>query len=236
MTLKDLIKKIQAAMNNAGSKLTIDGDYGASTAAESEKYDILVSAKLKAVAPSTTPSGQVENPSFKEANKYLGEGEKKPGFVAFLSKYWPKTGLNYKTIIGSSFAWCALFVVAMQSDTGQKYIASAAAKSHAKTGIEIDWKNDGIPRGAIVHLDHDCDCKGDSNHVGFSNGRCSASDLQKPGATVAILGGNQSNAVNIKAFKVCEICAVRWPAEVEKPGPVVQSENCSTTEPAGSTR
>lgn len=179
-----------------------------------------------------------ENPAYIESKKYEGKKETDPTFNKWLSGFWAIVGLrNYKTIIGTTFAWCGLFIAAMNSEVGQEWIANGAgAKNWAKYGQEIKWKENGIPRGAVVHLDHDCDCKGDSNHVGFADGDCTAEDLKKPGAKVNIFGGNQSNAVNTRSFPVCEICAVRWPKEIELPGKILKSVNCSGSSTRESTR
>lgn len=227
MTFKEFIRKLQIRLNEQGENLSVDGDPGPKTQAALERYDIEITAKKKAVV--TGPSiERPQNPSYLEAKKYAGKTEFDSKFGGWLSGFWKKVGLpNYKTIIGSSFAWCALFVVAMQSETGQKYIASAAARSHAKTGIEINWKKDGIPRGAIVHLNNAGNCSsGSNNHVTFADGDCTAEELSKSGATFPGFGGNQGNAVKRSTYAASKICAVRWPAEVEKPGPVTKSIDC----------
>lgn len=229
MRYADFIRALQKAMNALGEKLLLDGDPGPKTKAALENYDveIKVTRKTATVPP---PTGHVENPSYLEAKKYEGKTESDKKFGAWLSGYWKKTGLNYKTIVGSSFAWCALFIVAVQSDTGQKYIASAAARSQAKTGVEIVYKQNGIPRGAIIHLNHSGNCSsGSGNHVTFADGDCTPADVTKSGATFAGFGGNQGNTVKRSIYKVSTICAVRWPAEVQKPGLITKSVNCTGT-------
>lgn len=227
MDFKTFIRLLQKKLNEKGESLTVDGDPGPKTQAALSKYDVEIDVKLAERPEAPQITGRVENPSYLEAKKYAGAKESDSKFGAFLSKFWPKTGLNYKTIVGSSFAWCALFVVAMQSETGQKYIASAAAKSHAKTGVEIAWKEDGIPRGAIIHLNHSKCGSGSGNHVTFADGDCTAADLKKAGATFAGFGGNQGNAVKRSIYGAGTICAVRWPSEVPKPGPIQKSVNCT---------
>lgn len=180
-----------------------------------------------------------ENPAYKEAKKHAGEKETDSRFNRYLSAFWRIVGLpNYKTIIGASFAWCGLFVAAMNSEAGLKWIANGAgARNWAKYGVEIDWRKNGIPRGAVMHLNHAGNCSsGSGNHVTFADGDCTAAELAKPGAQVPGFGGNQSNTVKRSLFGVKEICAVRWPAEIEKPGPITQSVNCAGGSSGGSTR
>ena len=178
---------------------------------------------------------------FKKAKEFAGKKESDSAFSKFLSAFWRIVGLGkYTSLSGSARAWCGLFVAAMLSLSGYSYIKNGAgAKNWAKYGVAIDYKKDGIPQGAILHIDHDCDCKGDSNHVGFANGDCTAEDV-KPGKTIDIFGGNQSNSVKVSTFKTCEICAVRWP-DKDKDGkpvplpklPITKSVNCTSAKSSG---
>lgn len=229
MDFKTFIRLLQKALNAMGENLSVDGDPGPKTQTALAKYDVAIELKRKPVVEAPPITGRVENPSYLEAKKYAGAKETDSKFGAFLSSFWTKVGLsNYKTIIGSSFAWCALFVVAMQSEVGQKYIASASAKRQGATGVEIDWKDNGIPRGAIIHINHGLDCKSSSNnHVTFADGDCTAEDLAKKGATFPGFGGNQSNQVKRSNYDAREICEVRWPTEIPKPGKIEKSIDCS---------
>lgn len=240
MSLLEFVKKLQRAMNNRGSLLKDDGEFGPKTLAETEKYDfeIIATAKKKEEVPPPVHASPSANPAYEEAKKYVGSKESDSKFGAWLSKFWPKAGLNYKTIIGSSFAWCGLFVLAMNSETGQKWVTGAAgAKNWAKYGQAIDWKQDGIPRGAVMHLNHSGNCSaGSGNHVTFADGDCSAADLKKSAATVPGLGGNQSNSVKRSIYGVAEVCEVRWPSELPKPSPVAKSVDCGGSASGDSSR
>jgi hypothetical protein len=94
------------------------------------------------------------NPAYVEAKKYAGKSEHDKTWSDWLSKFWPKVGLpGYKTIVGTSFAWCGLFVAAMNTQVGQKIVSGAAgAKNWARYGVEVDWKKNGIPKGAVIHI------------------------------------------------------------------------------------
>lgn len=195
------------------------------------------------------PVEKSRKPSWKvQMEKWKGFKETMDALVRWLEPYWAKVGLKgYKGLSGTARAWCGLIVTAVLIMSGQAYIKNGAgAKNHAKYGAEIKWKVDGIPEGAIVHLDHDCDCKGDSNHVGLAEGDCAPEDLLKNGAKIAILGGNQNNEVNVTNYPVCEICAVRWPPKPSDPEglknwipprKITTSVNCSSgSKTGGSTR
>lgn len=169
------------------------------------------------------------NPAYNEAKKYAGKSEYDKKFGPWLAGFWSKAGLpGYKTIIGSAFAWCGLFLLAMNTQVGQKYIAGAAgARNWAKYGVEIDYKKNGAPRGAVVHINHGFNCNSASgNHVAFLDGDCTALDMTKKGGTIPLYGGNQSDKVKRSTFSNREICEVRWPAEVELPGKVEKSVDC----------
>jgi hypothetical protein len=133
----------------------------------------------------------------------------------------------------------------MATDVGQKAVISGLARDNAKFGVGIDWKVNGIPRGAVIRINHNFDCSsGSNNHVGFADADCAPQDIiemvkdsngvwkptspakLKAGATIPIFGGNQGNMVKRSIYSVKEICEVRWPSEVEKPGLITKSVNC----------
>lgn len=236
MRLKDFVKQLQRAMNRNGSKLVEDGDFGPLTERDSKFYDWDISARIKPVEdfPSdpvkSEPPLSSSNPAYAEAKKYEGKKETDPKFNSWLSSFWGKVGLpGYKTIIGTSFAWCGLFIAAMNSEAGIDWISrGAGARNWAKYGVEIEWKQNGIPRGAVLHINGNGDCSsGSGNHVTFADGDCAASDLVSSTATVPGFGGNQGNTVKRSMYPVRNVCAVRWPAEIPRPGPVKVSVACA---------
>lgn len=172
----------------------------------------------------------------KEVERHKGQKETNEGFKKYLSGFWKIVGLpGYKTIVGTSFAWCGLFVAATLYNVDMPWQKNGAgAKNWAKYGVAIDYKKDGIPRGAILHIDHQKDCKGGGNHVGFANGDCAPADLS-PSKTIDILGGNQSNQVKVSTFSVGEICAVRWPPGEMTPPKIAVSKNCTSKKASGET-
>ncbi len=244
MQLKELIQRLQRALMAAGEKLVHGDDgiakEGGETLTALDKYDVEIKlTKKKKTETPVVPGARPENPAYKEAKKYEGKTETNSTFNKWLSAFWVKAGLpGYKTIIGTSFAWCGLFIIAMNSEVGQKYVAGgAAARNWAKYGVEIDWKKNGIPKGSVVHINHNHNCSsGSGNHVTFADGDCTVEDLTKAGATFPGFGGNQGNTVKRSNYSVKEVCEVRWPAEIEKPGPVTKSANCTGTSSKESTR
>jgi hypothetical protein len=171
-----------------------------------------------------------------EARKYEGRGEHDSAFVKFMAGFWAKIGLpGFKTIIGSKFAWCALFTFTMLYVSGYDTTGlNAAAISTDRFGHSINWRVDGIPQGALIRINGKGDCKGYAgNHVTFANGFCTAQDLLKPSATVSGYGGNQGDKAKVSSYSVSKICAVRYPKlklsgeKVPLPPKVLKSVNCS---------
>lgn len=174
------------------------------------------------------------------ALKALGKNETDKEFDKFLSGFWKIVGLSgYKTIAGSKYAWCGLFVAAALNISGYQWAKNGAgAKNWGKFGTQIEWQTQGIPQGAIIHINHAADCSSSKyNHVAMANGDCAAVDLKKSGAEIALLGGNQKNKVSIAKYPVKNICEVVWPSDAEAaPVPVTKSVNCSNGEAGGDTQ
>ena len=202
-----------------------------------EKLGLKVGKEEESSAP--VSSGK-QNPAYVEAKKHLGKSEYDSAFNKYLSSFWKIVGLpHYKTIIGSSFAWCALFIAAMNSETGLEYMSKygAAARTWANYGQAIDWKKDGIPQGAVIHINSRSCSSGSGNHVTFSDSACTAATVNTPGATFVGMGGNQSNQVRRSNYSMSKVCAVRWPKEIALPSKVTKNINCNGgKDDGGSTR
>lgn len=95
--------------------------------------------------------------------------------------------------------WCAGFVGGMLESVGIKSSRSAAARSYEKWGVPL--KEPAI--GAIVTF-----TRRGGGHVGFVVGHSNSS--------VAVLGGNQGDAVNIRNFpkngNSLRVTSYRWPS------------------------
>lgn len=219
MTLKGLIKKVQSAIG-----VTPDGDWGPVSAAKADEFEITVTVKRKEkTAP--VPAGEAP-PWYKFAKKYQGKKETDPAFNKEMSAKWSLVGLNLGTIAKNWAAWCGLAIAVSLAGVGYKVQRDgAAAKNWARYGVEIEYKKVGIPKGAIVYINHSANCgSGSGNHVTMSDGDCAPEDLKA--GTFNGYGGNQGNEWKVSPFPVAHICAVRWPAEAALPPPVTQSAGC----------
>lgn len=220
MDPKSFAKRVQQLLNLMGHNLAIDGDPGNRTEGALE-------FEIQRLRPKAVP---FVNPAYERAQKEIGKQETDSKFGAWLSTFWPKVGLkNYKTIVGTTFAWCGLFIFAMNTEVGQKSVAGAAAAiSWQQYGQKIDWKKNGIPRGAVMHLNGAGNCKSSSgNHVTFADGDCTPEDLTKVNATVPGLGGNQQNQVKRSVYSMKNVCYVGWPSEIKMPPPITKSNGCT---------
>lgn len=240
---------VQAGIVNAGyNPGPMDGDFGDLTERAlikiQQKAGLPGSGKIGPVTlkllnleiDTVTNSPQVVADWLKEAKKHEGKGEHDSAFVKFMAGFWAKIGLpQFKTIIGSKFAWCALFTFVMLHLSGYDTTGlNAAAISTDRFGQAINWRADGIPQGALIRINGKGDCKGYAgNHVTFANGSCTAEDLLKPSATISGYGGNQGDKAKISSYSVSKICAVRYPKlklsgeKVPLPPKVLKSVNCS---------
>lgn len=97
--------------------------------------------------------------------------------------------------------WCAAFVGAMLERSGIKSSRFESAKSYLEWGQLL-----AMPVvGCIVVF-----TRQGGGHVGFAVGR----DVK---GNLLVLGGNQGDEVNIRAFPVSRVSGYRWPAGVVVP-------------------
>lgn len=113
--------------------------------------------------------------------------------------------------------WCASFVNWVLRQAGQTGTGSAAAMSFASYGTRLD----GPAYGSIAVISYG----GGKGHVGFVVGR--------QGDRLLILGGNQSNGVNVKAFGTRQIAAYVVPPGYEVPAAAFQLGAAETEVAAG---
>lgn len=97
--------------------------------------------------------------------------------------------------------WCAAFVGAMLERAGIRSSRFESARSY------LDWGHLlALPVvGCVVVFTRE-----GGGHVGFCIGRDKAGNL-------LVLGGNQSDAVNVKAFPVSRVTGYRWPTGIMVP-------------------
>ncbi len=233
------VKILQQALCDNGHKIAVDGIFGPQTKAAVMAFQKGYTAPTGLVGQLTlTKLGlflsfdKSTNPAYLEAKKHAGKKETDKAFIAYLAPFWKLVGLpHFKTLIGASFAWCAMFIAAMNTEVGQQYISKggALASSWARYGQAVDWKKNGIPRGAVVHIhSKGCGSRSSGNHVTFADGSCTAAYLATKGAVMPGYGGNQGNQVKTSYYSASKICAVRWPSEIALPPPVIQNDNCGS--------
>ena len=139
-----------------------------------------------------------------EARKYLGLREVKG------SEHNPKILEMWKAIKRGGIKddetpWCAAFVGACLEWSGVPSSRFEAAKSYLSWGVPLTHPE----VGCIVVFTRD-----GGGHVGFVVGKDEKGRLM-------VLGGNQGDAVNIKAFGFDRVSGYRWPAG--EPMPVATS-------------
>jgi uncharacterized protein (TIGR02594 family) len=105
--------------------------------------------------------------------------------------------------------WCAAFVGAMLERTGCRSSRFEGASSYLKWGTTIPEP----VYGCIVVFTR----KG-GGHVGFVVGRT-------PKGELLVLGGNQSDAVNVKAFGLSRVSGFRWPVEYPVPNSMLATDS-----------
>lgn len=199
--LSDIIKELQAYLNDQGAKLTVDGQWGPYTLAALTK-------ELE---------GNVGVPSDSKLpwrDWFLArKGWTEFDHDAELSKGWPLVGLpQYKTVIGVSHAWCGMSLATALNANGFKIPKGAAgATNWDKYGTAIDWRIKGIPQGAVVRL----------KHVGGGAHVTTADRDHAVGETILdALGGNQGDSIKVSRFDVSgnlhghdQIMWVGWPVK-----------------------
>lgn len=132
-----------------------------------------------------------------EARKNIDVREiKGPQHAPQILQYW--RDIKRGGIKDDETPWCAAFVGAMLERSGIRSTRFESAKSY------LDWGDalQGPVYGCIAVLS-----RSGGGHVGFVVGQDAAGDLM-------ILGGNQADAVNIKAFPRSRVISYRWPAGV----------------------
>jgi len=112
-------------------------------------------------------------------------------------------------------AWCAAFVGAMLARSGVKPTGKLNARSYLDWGVPVERK-DAKP-GDVVIFERGTGWQG---HVGFF--------VKDEGALIKTLGGNQSDAVNIKGQQAAKLLGIRRaPVAAHKPttNPVVSQKS-----------
>lgn len=135
-----------------------------------------------------------------EANKHVGLYEKKgPTHHPEILKFWKD--IKRGGIKDDETPWCAAFVGAMLERCGIRSTRFESAKSYLQWGVTLT--NPVV--GCVVVFSRD-----GGGHVGFFLG------YDKKG-NLLVLGGNQSDGVNVRAFPVERATGYRYPATLPNP-------------------
>lgn len=133
-----------------------------------------------------------------EAEKHMGLRETKgPAHSATILQFWKD--IKRGGIKDDETPWCAAFAGAMLERAGIKSSRFESARSYETWGQPL---KDPI-RGCVVVFSRQ-----GGGHVGFVVGQDKAGNL-------LVLGGNQGDEVNVRAFPRSRATAYRWPAGVE---------------------
>ena len=133
-----------------------------------------------------------------EAKKHIGlkeiKGSKHNAQIVMFWKAIKRGGIK-----DDETPWCAAFVGAMLESVGIVSTRYESAKSYEKWGLKLDAP----VYGCVVVFTRE-----GGGHVGFVVGQDKAGNL-------LVLGGNQGDAVNVRAFPRSRATAYRWPVGVK---------------------
>lgn len=136
------------------------------------------------------------------AEQYIGTKEiKGPQHNDLITQWWKD--IKRSGIKDDETPWCAAFVGACLESVGIVSSRYESAKSYLSWGVLLH----NYELGCIAVFERE-----GGGHVGFVYGRDEVGHL-------LILGGNQSDEVNIKAFDLNRVAGFRWPANIPLPIP-----------------
>ncbi|KFB99468.1 hypothetical protein GTGU_04125 [Trabulsiella guamensis ATCC 49490] len=142
-----------------------------------------------------------------EGRKYIGEKEIRGAqHNPLILQFWKD--IKRGGIKDDETPWCAAYVGGVLERAGFKSSRFESAKSYLNWGNRLEQP----AYGCVVVFSRD-----GGGHVGFVVG-------QQPDGDLMVLGGNQSDAVNIRAFPRTRVTGYRWPAGVQvdtRPLPVL---------------
>lgn len=147
------------------------------------------------------------NAAYQLAVKEIGTVEWADGSNPKVVAYFKDAG--HPEVVDDATAWCAAFVGAMLRRAGMKSSGMLNARSYLDWGTPVDRKD--AREGDIVILK-----RGTSTwqgHVAFF--------VKDNGSTITLLGGNQENAVNRRAYKITKdnLLGIRRYAPITVPAP-----------------
>lgn len=158
------------------------------------------------VPPPKAPAKDKELAHIKLARSYIGTTEikgKKHNPKIIELRTAARTGIK-----NDEDPWCSDFVCGVLEKSGHVSARTAASRGNLNWGQKLA----GPAYGSIVIFWRGSK-SGWQGHVGFVVGRDKYGNLM-------VLGGNQSDAVNIKPFAVTRVLGYRWPKELPLPSAI----------------
>lgn len=225
---KEDVLLVQRLLNKKNAGLTVDGACGNNTIKAIYNFQLSIGfqnpdsridpngTSWKALAgnastvvvdqniDSGTVNAQLTKPSWiqiAEAEIGTKENTSKTEHDPRVMEYHATTGITNN----DETPWCSSFVNWVMRKAGKGGTNNAMAISWKKYGKKVDKP----AYGAIAVIDWDGPGPGWKGHVGFVVG--------KQGSKLLILGGNQSNAVNVKSFGTSKIVAYVFPSDYQIP-------------------
>ncbi|EGN9571876.1 TIGR02594 family protein [Salmonella enterica] len=151
-----------------------------------------------------------------QAKKFVGLKEiKGPQHAPEILQMW--RDIKRSGIKNDETPWCAAFVGSCLERVGITSTRFEGARSYESWGVALSRP----APGCVVVFSRQ-----GGGHVGFVVG-------QDPDGNILVLGGNQSDAVNVRAFPRSRVTAYRWPAGEPMPVtdlPVMAPESFSSNE------
>jgi uncharacterized protein (TIGR02594 family) len=131
-----------------------------------------------------------------EAKKEIGVSEHTVAGSQAVDQMWIDSKLRGLVGTARKVPWCAGFVNAMLERAGIRSTRSDSSRSYLAFGTVLNEPT----YGCVVVFS-----RSGGGHVGFVVGKTEGGQLM-------VLGGNQSDAVNIKSFSLDRVTGYRWPS------------------------
>jgi len=135
-------------------------------------------------------------------------------------KYWIDSNLANVADGQDEVPWCAAFVGAMLKRAGGKGTGKLNARSYLEWGTPVDRKD--AREGDVVIFK-----RGNSSwqgHVAFF--------VKDNGSTITVLGGNQADAVNRRAYPAASLLGIRRGPVASKPSQPVKQAPTAPPKPS----
>lgn len=191
-TLRDLQQRMAALGLSPGP---IDGKMGPMTLGA-------VDRALKRLEDAGEPAARkLDDPAWLSmARSYIGEREIKGArHNPLILGWWEAIGAAFRD---DETPWCGAFVGGVLREAGYPaQNGGAAARAWLKYGVPLDR-----PAYGCIVIFWRGSRNGWSGHVGFVVG-------QDRNGNLMVLGGNQSDAVNVKPFSRSRLLGYRWPGK-----------------------